>query len=150
MSEKIKTKPKEETNVKGCSVIDFSTLETKMRKDDFETWNAMQLYGENDDEERSYQLPKKISQKRLREILKEAKATKVGQRVFATIVDAAQEEIYDRQSRINFDGEKIIRQKEKTELVFGFLVGDGDDGCALWRVVVNYKQYNEVDKNARR
>ncbi len=59
MKTNIKNKKGEKTNVKS-KIIDFSTLDTKDREDD-EAWNAMKLYGMDDEKEASYESPEEIS-----------------------------------------------------------------------------------------
>ena len=66
MKKNTKTKKGDKTNVK-CKFIDFSTLDTKGRKDD-SAWNAMKLYGTNDEKEASYVSPKKVSAETKRKI----------------------------------------------------------------------------------
>lgn len=82
MSEKVTFK-KENTDVKGEKVIDFTTLQTESHMDDRETWNAMQPFGENDEAEMSYEPRVKLSREELQKILKEAKATRIGRRISA-------------------------------------------------------------------
>lgn len=59
MKNNIKTKTGEKTDVKS-NIIDFSALDTKSREDD-EAWNAMKLYGMDDEKEASYESPKRVS-----------------------------------------------------------------------------------------
>ena len=66
MSKKIKTNTGEKTNVKS-KIIDFSALDTKDREDD-EAWNAMKLYGMDDEKEASYESPKEVSAEAKRKI----------------------------------------------------------------------------------
>lgn len=79
MSEKIKTKRGEQTDVNG-QIIDFGPLDTASREDDG-AWNVMKFYGENDDAEGAYQPSTEKSQKELEAILKRAKATKIGKSI---------------------------------------------------------------------
>lgn len=54
-----KTKKGDKTNVKS-KIIDFSALDTEDREDD-KAWNAMKLYGMDDEKEASYESPKRVS-----------------------------------------------------------------------------------------
>lgn len=49
-----------ETNVNN-KIIDFGPLETESREDDKDTWNSMQLFGEDDGKESIYQSPRELS-----------------------------------------------------------------------------------------
>lgn len=76
MSEKINTN-QGDTDVKN-KIIDFSTLETEDRADDMTTWNAMQLFGEDDGKEAKYQSPEQASEEALRRL----KSAKIGAKIF--------------------------------------------------------------------
>ena len=76
MSEKININ-QGDTDVKN-NIIDFSTLETMSREDDRETWNAMQLYGEDDGKEAKYQSSDQISEEALRKL----KSAKIAAKIF--------------------------------------------------------------------
>lgn len=76
MSEKININ-QGDTDVKS-KIIDFSTLETMSREDDMTTWNAMQLFGEDDGKEAKYQSPKQASKEALRKL----KGAKIGAKIF--------------------------------------------------------------------
>lgn len=60
MRNNIKINTGEQTNVRN-NIIDFSPLDTESLEDDKETWNAMQLMGD-DREEMNYKPPVEISE----------------------------------------------------------------------------------------
>lgn len=79
MSEKININ-QGDTDVKNA-IIDYSTLETIGREDDMATWNAMQLFGEDDGKEARYQSPKQVSDEALRKL----KGAKIGAKIFEVL-----------------------------------------------------------------
>lgn len=66
MKKNTKAKKGEKTNVKS-KIIDFSALDTESREDD-KAWNAMKLYGMDDEKEASYESPKRVSAEAKRRI----------------------------------------------------------------------------------
>ncbi len=76
MSEKINTN-QGDTNVKN-NIIDFSTIETKDRTDDVETWNSLRFMGETDENEARYESPEEPS----KEALDRIKRASVGAKIF--------------------------------------------------------------------
>lgn len=66
MSEKIKTKIGEDTDVRN-NIIDFSTLDTEDREDD-EAWDSLKYLCKSDSEEANYESPRTISQEAERRI----------------------------------------------------------------------------------
>lgn len=57
MSEKLKTKKGDKADVKCEGIINFGPIDTKSRRDDKETWNALQFYCETDNKEAKYVSP---------------------------------------------------------------------------------------------
>ncbi len=71
MSNNIKIKTGEQTNVKSGNVIDFSTIDTKSREDD-KKWNAMQFYCEDDNSESNYESIEMIDAVKMSKIRRKA------------------------------------------------------------------------------
>ncbi len=68
MSNNTKNQKGVKTNVKHKKVINFRPLDTKSRKDDA-IWNAMELYGDSDENEQNYvSSKKKLTKKQERRI----------------------------------------------------------------------------------
>ncbi len=76
MSEKVNFNKEGATNVKTGQVIDFTTIDTKGRKDD-EAWNSMKFYGESDEQELEYRSPEKVNREAMAKINR-IKAQKIG------------------------------------------------------------------------
>lgn len=69
------------TNVKRENIIDFDTIDTKDREDDFNTWNSMQLYGEDDAKELAYESKKRIS----KDAAERIKSRKIGYTILGAL-----------------------------------------------------------------
>lgn len=82
MSEKLKTQKGGKSDVKMNAIIDFAPLETKTRKDDKESWNSMQFYGESDIGEADYVSPsdEKVTAGARERILQFQKARSLGKK----------------------------------------------------------------------
>ncbi len=65
------------TNVKRENIINFDTIDTEDRTDDFNTWNAMQFLEETDAEEGARPSPKKID----KETAEMIRSSRVGRRI---------------------------------------------------------------------
>lgn len=89
MSNKIKIRTGENTNVKQeANVINFEPLKTADREDD-KGWDVMEFYGESDAEESEYQPTKHLSPKELDKVLKQAKSGKIGQKILGVMLEAS-------------------------------------------------------------
>lgn len=65
------------TNVKRENIINFDTIDTEDRTDDFNTWNAMQFLEETDAAEGTRPSPKEIN----KETAEMIRSSRVGHRI---------------------------------------------------------------------